>query len=402
MIHTRLLTAASALAAALAGPACAEDTQSVWRVFVGDHAAPRITAFDLADPDTRWTFDTKGQAKLYSAANGAAVVAVQSDDDQVNLIRSGVRLVSHGDHSDLSVSDPSAMDAVLTGPRPFHVVTHGGTTSIQYDKGGYAEFLSDAALAEGTVTPTRFPQARAHHGFALPFGDLFLSSVASDAPVEGDAAPPRLGLQAFAADGTAAGDLATCTGIHGEALSGAYLAAGCKEGVLTVREGEAPEFNLLPYPADWPEGTTGTLLGARAMQVFVGNYGADGVVVVDPEDEPHFKFVKLPFRRVDFVLDPAAPQFAYVLTEDGTLHRLNVLKAALEDGGRVTGPYPMDGHWNDPRPRLAVADGQILVTDPAAGMVHVVAGDTLKVTQDIAVGGTPYNLVAVGGSGMQH
>ncbi|WP_435170035.1 hypothetical protein [Falsirhodobacter sp. 1013] len=400
MIHTRLLTAASALATCLATPSLAED--AVWRVFIGDHDAPKITAFDLNAPDTRWTFDIKGQAKLYSAAGGAAVVAVQSDDDQVNLLNSGVRLVSHGDHSDLSLSDPLAMDAVLTGPRPFHVVAHGGTTSIQYDKGGYAEFLSDAALTDGTADPVRFPQGRAHHGFALPFGDVFLSSVASDAPVEGDAAPPRLGLQAFTAEGTAAGDLATCTGIHGEALSGAYLAAGCKEGVLTVREGDTPQFNLLPYPADWPEGTTGTLLGAQAMQVFVGNYGADGVVVVDPEDEPHFTFVKLPFRRVDFVLDPAKPQYAYVLTEDGTLHRLNVLKGTVEDGARVTGPYSMDGHWNDPRPRLAAAGGQILVTDPAEGMLHVVSGDTLKTTQDIPVEGAPYNLVVVGGSGMQH
>lgn len=402
MIKTRLLSA-SALALAIAAPAFADDTRTVWRVFIGDHDAPKITAFDLGDPDTRWSFDTKGQAKLYPVADGTTVVAVQSDDDQVNFVRSGVNLFSHGDHSDISVKEPAAFDQSLTGPRPFHVVAHGGSTAIEYDKGGYAEFLSNDGLQNGTLDVIKFPQARAHHGFVAEFGDVVLSTVASDAPVEGDAAPARVGLQAFDRDGTPVSDLATCTGIHGEAFSGAYLAAGCKEGVLTVREGEnGPDFNLLPYPADLPEGTTGTILGAQSMQVFLGNYGANGLVVIDPQDEPHFKYVELPFRRVDFTLDPAKPQFAYVLTEDGTLHRLNILSGKIDTSERVTAPYSMDGHWNDPRPRLAVAGSEVLVTDPAESVLRVIASDTLTETRSIPVEGVPYNLIAVGGTGLEH
>lgn len=395
MIRTPLL-AASALAM-FAMPALAEESRAVWRVFIGDHAAPKVTAFDLDDPETRWTFDTKGQTKLYSAAEGTTVVAVQSNDDQVNFIRSGVHLSSHGDHSDISVTEPAALEQVLTGPRPFHVVAHGGNTIINYDKGGYAEILPDDALHDGELAVTKFPQALPHHGFVAHMGDAVLSTVAA----EGDA--PRLGLQAFDAAGKPVGDLATCTGIHGEAFSGAYLVAGCKEGVLTARAGDtATEFAMLPYPAELTGATTGTLLGAHAMQIFLGNYGADGLVVIDPEDTPHFQHIALPFRRVDFILDPARPQLAYVLTEDGNLHRVNLLNAQIEDSARVTGPYSMDGDWNDPRPRLAVAGDRVLVTDPAEQALRVVAFDTLQVAQTVPVEGVPYNLVAIGGSGLTH
>ena len=52
-----------------------------------------------------------------------------------------------------------------------------------------------------------------------------------------------------AEDGTPTGDVETCTAIHGEAFSGAYLATGCKEGILTVKAGsDGPEFAMLEYP----------------------------------------------------------------------------------------------------------------------------------------------------------
>lgn len=403
MIHTRLLPTVSALALCLAAPAFADETRTVWRVFIGDHTDPKITAFDLDAPDTRWTFDTVGQSKFATAANGATIIAVQSDSDQVNVLRSGVDLSTHGDHSDLEVEDPSAIDTVLHGPRPFHVVSHDGVTTINYDEGGYAEMLSDDDLKAGEVAPVRFDQSFAHHGFVTPMGDVTLSTVTSGAAPEGGTAPTRLGLQAFDKDGRAVGDLAACSGIHGEAFSGAYLAAGCTEGVLTVREGDGgPAYSLLAYPEDLPEGKTGTLLGGRAMQVFLGNYGAAGLVVIDPEDEPHFKHIELPFRRVDFVLDPVKPQLAYVLTEDGSLHRVNMLSAKIEQSARITAPYSMDGHWNDARPRLAVAGDEVLVTDPVAHALHVIAADTLEEARSIPVNGTPFNIVAVGGTGLEH
>ncbi len=406
----RHLAGASALALTLAGAGFAQDHDhghedvTLYRVFVGDHEKGQVTAFDLAEPDHRWTFPTTGQVKLYSVAGGAVVAAVQSDADTVQFIRSGIPFHDHGDHRDIEVGDPAAIDASLTGPRPFHLVEHDGKVVLNYDQGGYAEILDGHTLAEGKAEPGRFPQARAHHGFVAPLGGNWLSTVASDEKVEGDASVPRLGLQAFDAEGNPAGDLATCTAIHGEAFSGAYLAAGCKEGVLTVKAGaNGPEYKLLPYPADLPQGvTTGTLLGSTGIQVFLGNYGPDGLVVVDPVDEPHYRHIKLPFRRVDFALDPAKPSPGYVRTEDGSLHRIDLLKAEIAASAKVTEPYSMDGHWNDPRPRIAMAGDEIVVTDPNAGLVRRIATEDLTERGTVPVEGKPYNIAVTGGSGVTH
>jgi zinc transport system substrate-binding protein len=138
------------------------------------------------------------------------------------------------------------------------------------------------------------------------------------------------------------------------------------------------------------------------VQAFLGNHGADGLVVVDPAEEPHMRRIALPFRRVDFVLDPARPMTGYVLTEDGTLHRIDMLAAEIAASARVTDAYSMDGHWNDPRPRLAMAGDAILMTDPRAGLLRVISAETLAETETIPVEGMPYNLTVTGGSGMTH
>lgn len=414
----KYLAGASALALITGGAALAQDHDhedvTLYRVFVGDHAAPRVTVIDIEGHDHEghghdhdeaetWTFDTTGQVKLFGVAGGAVVAAVQSDDDAVHFFTSGISFEDHGDHSDIEVTDPSAIETVLTGPRPFHLVDHGGSVIINYDRGGYAEIIDAHHLSHGEVEVTHFAQSEPHHGFVAPLGGHWLSTVAPAAPADGSAAP-RLGLQAFTIEGEPVGDLATCTAIHGEAFSGTYLAAGCREGVLTATAGaEGVVFNMLEYSADLPQGvTTGTLLGSTGIQVFLGNYGPNGLVVVDPVDAPHFRYIELPFRRVDFVLDPVRPADGYVLTEDGTLHRINLLEATITGSAKVTEAYSMDGHWNDPRPRIAMAGDDILMTDPNTGLLRVISAETLEEEDTIEIGGAPYNLTVVGGSGVNH
>ncbi|PTE21029.1 hypothetical protein C5F48_14310 [Cereibacter changlensis JA139] len=406
----RYLASASAMALMTNGPVFAQEHDhdhedvTLYRVFVGDHADAKVTAFDLTEPDRRWTFDTTGQSKLYAVDNGSAVVAVQSNDDAVHFFTSGISLHAHGDHADIEVTEPAAIDQSLTGPRPFHVIDHDGKVVINFDRGGYAEIIDGHELSHGELESTQLKQARAHHGYAAPIGDLWVTSVASDAPVEGDAAPSRVGLQAINADGAPAGDVATCTGIHGEAFSGAFLATGCDEGVLTVSDGsDGPIMKMLEYPDDLPTGeSTGTLLGSKSMQVFLGNYGAKGLVVIDPVDEPHFRYVELPFRRVDFVLDAANARFGYVLTEDGSLHQLDLLNAEVTKSAKITEPYSMDGDWNDPRPRLAMAGDEIVMSDPNAGLVRRISSESLEEVGTVEVEGQPYNIAVAGGSGVDH
>ncbi|WP_239521125.1 metallochaperone AztD [Pseudooceanicola aestuarii] len=404
MLRTRMAQGAVAmLALAAAQGALADEDRTAWRLFIADQADGTVTVVDRDTPDQRWSFDFAGPSRLYGSPSGQAVIAVQSDDDRVDFLSSGIALEGHGDHSDIAISDPAAMDAHLTGPRPFHVVTHGHETAINFDQGGYVSFLSEGPLQDGTLEVEEFAQNRAHHGFAAPLGNVIVSSVASEGEVAEGSAPPRVGIAAYDADGTLIGDVATCTDLHGEAFSGSYLLAGCKEGVIAVSEAdEGAEFTMLSYPEDFPEEKTGTLLGSAAMQIFLGDFGRESVVIIDPTTEPYFTRVELSFRRVDFVLDPAIPQFAYILTEDGTLHRLNMLSAEIEASARITQPYSMDGHWRDPRPRLAVAGDRIALTDPLQSLVRLVDPASLEETATIPVEGLPYNILAIGGSGLTH
>ncbi|SFQ67565.1 zinc transport system substrate-binding protein [Roseivivax halotolerans] len=403
MTKPRLAALAASAALISAAASAQEDSATLWRLFVADHESGQITALDLDAPENRWSFDVGGASRLYATASGQAVLAVQSDDDRVAFLESGIALEGHGDHRDIEISQPARIDGELTGPRPFHVVTHHGTSAINFDRGGYALFLSEDDILAGEFDGERFEQARAHHGFSVPHQGVVVSSVASEEETEGDALPGRVGLQLFDPDGSPASEMQTCTGLHGEAFSGSVMLAGCEEGTAMVHEdGGELALGLLPYPDDFPENKTGTLLGGSAVQIFVGDYGDNDLVVIDPATEPYFSRVEFPFRHVDFVLDPAKPQYAYVLTEDGTLHRLNILSRERTSQSSVTAPYSMDGHWRDPRPRLAVAGDEIVLTDPKESLVRVIDSESLEELRSIEVDGTPYNVLAIGGSGLVH
>lgn len=394
--------AASAASFAMTASADAENEKTVWRLFVADQADPTITAFDLGT-DAHWTFTLSGPARLHATPSGEGIVAVQSDNDAVHILKTGVALSQHGDHADIAISEPLKADAIIEGPRPFHVIAHNGHIAINFDRGGYASIYDEHDLLEGNLKGEVFKQNRAHHGFSVPMGDVIVSSVASDEPVEEGKLPPRVGIAAHTKDGEMIGEMQTCTDLHGEAFSGSFLATGCREGVAIAEEtAGGVRFAMLPYPAEFPKGKTGTLWGAKSVQMFLGTYDGQSLLVIDPAGKPHFTRVELPFRHVTMVLDPARPQHAFVLTEDGALHRFNMLRAEIEASANVTEPYSMDGHWRDPRPRLAMAGDNVVLTDPRASLVRVVDKANLEETTAIQVEGTPYNIIAVGGSGLAH
>ncbi|WP_223866097.1 metallochaperone AztD [Salipiger aestuarii] len=398
----KLSTALLGAVAAMATPAFADDEAVAWRLFVADHTSPTVSAIGLDDPEERWTFDLAGPAKLYSTADQALVIAVQSDNEQVDFLQSGLAIARHGDHADIELSEPGHL-GMIEGPRPFHVVNHSGSVAITFDRGGYASVLEESAVLEGDIAEQKVPMNVAHHGFVADMGDYFVSSIATEEPMEEGKAPPRIGIGSFAADGTPMGEVHICADLHGEAFSGSFLLAGCKEGVIAHDTTGGPDaFTMLPYPDNFPEDSTGFLLGAKAMQIFLGDYDGTSVVIVDPVTEPYFTRVELPFREVDFILDPVDPRMAYIFTEDGSLHRLNMLSAEIEQSAQITQPYSMDGHWRDPRPRMTLADDRLILTDPLEATLRVIDTQDLAEIETIAVEGIPYNVIAVGGSGLTH
>jgi len=386
-------------------PSFADEHKETWRLFVADHTQPVVRALDAANGNELSRFDLGGYAALSVSESGKTVFAVQGDKDTVQVIASGIALSDHGEHRDIEISDPKLLPGAITGKKPGHVVTHGDDVAIFYDRGGKLDLFQEGALLEGKGSAASIDTTAAHHGVAVPMGQHILVSVPNmTTEVKPDELPPRLGLRVVDREGKQVGDVATCTGLHGEASSARLVAFGCAEGVLVARPGglDGPKLEMLAYGSDLPEGKVSTLLGGRSMQFFLGNYGEDKVVLIDPDAAAPYRLVELPTRRVDFVLDPANVRNAYILTEDGKLHVLDVVSGEIVRSAGVTEPYSKDGHWRDPRPRLAVAGDRIAITDPRHSLVRMIDSDSLKETATIPVEGKPYAIVAVGGSGATH
>lgn len=403
------LTAAFTAIVLLAGCGARADedheTKEAWRLFVADHTQPIVRAIDFSDGKELGRYDVKGYAALTASASGQTVFATQSDHDIVHVIKTGIEFSDHGEHRDLDISDAALLPVTFEGKRPFHVVPHDDHAILFYDRGGKADIIDEETLLEGNAEIRTVDTTKPHHGVAVTMGRHVLVSVPNtDAVAKPDELPPRIGLRVIDEKGEQVGNVAKCTDLHGEATSARLVAVGCKEGILVARPGGigGPKLEMLPYPVDFPSGYTGTLLGGKAMQFFLGNYGEDKVVLIDPDAEQPYRLIELPTRRIDFLLDPAQPRIAYILTEDGDLHVLDVVKGEIVRKANVTAPYSKDGHWRDPRPRLAVADRKIAITDPHHSLVRVVDAESLKETRTIPVEGQPFSIVAVGGSGASH
>nr|WP_314261922.1 zinc metallochaperone AztD [uncultured Devosia sp.] len=383
-------------ATSLTLPALADDHASAWRLFIADHAAPTVTALDLETGDTLDTFTLAGPASLYTTDGG--VFAVQGSANQVAAIDSGIAVEDHGDHGDISIAAPALIEATLTGEKPAHFVEHGGKVALFHDGSGKVDlFSAHDWIHHGDVATTQLDSGTAHHGVAVPWGDYTLVSAAN----ADDEKKPRTGLNILDKAGNQVGDTHACVDLHGEATSGNLVIIGCGDGVLIASGSGEPNIEKLSYDG-LPDGKSTTFLGGVGMQYFLGNYGADRVAIIDPDEDTAFRLVDLPTRRVHFAVDPIRPKFAYIFTEDGKLNQLDVVSGEITQSLGVTEPYSMDGEWNLPRPRIAVAGDVVAVTDPNEGQVHLIDIASFTETRSLVVDGAPFNLVAVGGSGTVH
>ncbi|MER9048096.1 zinc metallochaperone AztD [Mesorhizobium sp. M0923] len=395
---------ASATAVALvlslsAGTAHAEDV-TAWRLFVTDREQPKVTVIDAVKGEVLDTFALKGPASLYRSTSGRTVFAVQGDAGSVTSISSGISFDDHGDHGDIDVEAPKLTGTEIAGEKPSHFVEHDGVFAAFFDGEGVGRIISEKAALEGKSEFREVKTAAPQHGVAVAYGSHVLLSVPNKE--KPDELP--VGIGTVDATGNQVDETAACPDLHGEASSGNILAFACATGLLVVTHGDgAPEIQHLPYADSLPDGKSTTLIGGRGLQYFLGNYGPDKVVLIDPTAKSDaFRLIELPTRRVHFAVDPIRAKFAYVFTEDGQLHQLDVVSGTITQSLKLTGPYSMEGHWNDPRPRVAVAGDKVVVTDPLKGVLHLVDAATFAKAGEIAVEGKPYNIVAVGGSGKVH
>lgn len=373
---------------------------TAWRLFISDHADPKVTVVDAVDGGKLDTFQIEGPASLHRSESGRTVFAVQGSAGVVTGIASGISFEDHGEHGDIDVEAPKLAGVEITGKKPSHFVEHDGDFAAFFDGEGVARIISEKAVLEGKSDFREVKTDAPQHGAAVAYGShVLLSEPNREKP---DELP--VGIRVADEAGAPIGGIHACPDLHGEASSGNILAFACATGLLVVSHGDGtPAIRHLPYADSLPDGKTTTLIGGRGLQYLLGNYGADKVVLIDPTVESDaFRLISLPTRRVHFAVDPVRAKFAYVFTEDGQLHQLDVVRGEIANSLRLTAPYSMDGHWSDPRPRVAVAGDRIVVTDPLQGKLHLVDAASFAKAGEIAVDGKPFNIVAVGGSGQVH
>lgn len=369
---------------------------SAWRAFVSDQATGTVSVLDLDAATVLERFTLEAPANLYTSASGTHVFAVQGDANIVQAIATGIEIDDHGDHGDIEISDPALLDVSVTGERPVHFVEHRGQIALFFDGEGTAKIVDETSFGDDAVRVV--DSGAPHHGVAASYGNHILITE----PHPEDPSNLPVGVNVLDGQDAKIGETYPCPGLHGEANSGNLLAIACDTGLLLVTDSaDGPHISHLPYGEDLPDGKVSTLSGGVGIQYFLGNYGADRVVIVDPAG-PDFTLVDLPTRRVHFAVDPSRPQYTYIFTEDGNLHRLHILTGEIEETLSLTEPYSMDGHWSDPRPRVAVAGDEILVTDPIQSRVLRIDAETFATTDVIDVEGLPFNIVVAGGSGVAH
>jgi hypothetical protein len=397
--HLPVFLSLAITASLLAVPALAEG-KTAWRLFVSDQAAPVVRALDARSGEVEETFQLKAPASLSRSDSGRLVFANERDAGQFSVISSGISIDDHGDHGDLKVEKPALLDLKLAGTKPSHFVDHHGRIALFFDGDGVVKIVRESDVLDEKADIREIKAASPHHGVAVAYGDNVI--VSEPHPTDPVKELP-VGVRIAGADNNIAGELYDCPGLHGEAASGSIVAIACKSGLLLVRSGnDGPEIEYLDYAKSLPEGKSSTLAGGKGLQYFLGNYGPQAVVLIDPADKDGFRLIELPSRRVHFAVDSVRPRFAYVFTEDGQLHQLDVITGKIEKSLTLTEPYSMDGHWNLPRPRIAIAGDDIVVSDPLQSRLHVVNAASFEKVRDIPVEGTPYNVVAVGGSGEVH
>jgi hypothetical protein len=252
------------IAALAAGPVIADEV-SFWRAFIADHGEGKVSVVDLDAGAVSHSFEIAGPASLYTTNSGKGVFAVQGGANVVTGFSSGIEIDDHGDHGDIEISDPVALEGSVAGERPVHFVEHHGVIALFFDGEGTTKIVNESNF--GTVL-REVDSGAPHHGVAAAFGDYVLISE----PHPEDPSNLPIGIKVIGPDGAQVGDLHECPDLHGEASSGNILGIACATGLLLVTDSaEGPRFSHLPYSASLPEGKSTTILGGTGVQYFLGN-----------------------------------------------------------------------------------------------------------------------------------
>jgi hypothetical protein len=358
-----------------------------------------IRIVDLQDGTEKGSYSVASAARLHVGANQRYVYLVQNVAGRVNVVDTGIGIDGHGDHMDIFVRAPRLLDSYLEGSKPVHFNRGGGRIAVFFDGDGSAQIIREREFVQGKLgSLRRIGAGGAHHGVAKPFDAVV--ALTRPSKVADQTLPDSIGVLDVNGRVVAEG---TCTRLHGEvALGGDMMAFGCADGLrLFERKGVRIATRRLSYPEALPAARmVRNMAAASGMRLILADFGPDGMVVIDPTGVGEFQYIQLPARRMSFELHADPGTHGYAMLEDGRLLRIDTVNGRISDEARATGRYSMESGVL--RPRIAVVGPFVVVTDPAAGEVSVRDAETLAEIRRLKLGGAPFDVVAVGGSGTRH
>ena len=382
------------------------------RIVVTDAVSPYASVIELgSDLVVQGAFEVAApNARVYSALGGryAFVLArgPEDADDRIHVFDGGIYTVPHGDHEDL-ITGPLTRLLDIAEERPIHFNATDEWVAVFSDARGLVFLFNadDLGTNLGAYEPIVLDSGPQHGAAIAVDGDLFIVSTKNpDFPENSDDSLP-VGVEVRDLDDNVVYDASNsaCPGLHGEAHNTAGTLFGCIGGVLLLQQ-DGADFShvFIPNPEGMREDArVGSVYGhAEADTFFVTasyrgdqGWGQDGLWLLDPVTG---SFTRVMDESATVSFGPEGERF-FVFSADGVLQVLDpdtgeVLSSTadlLEPGG-------------EGRPAMTFLGEDILITDPAAGLVKRVSLDTLSTVAQWEVGGTPASVAYVGTGGAAH
>ncbi len=356
-------------------------------------------AFEVAAPDGR-VYSALGDRYAFVVARGP-----EDADDRIHVFDGGVYSVPHGDHEDL-VTGPLTRLLDIAEERPIHYTANEEWVVVFSDARGWVFlFGEDGLKSDGAAYQPVVLDSGPQHGAAIAVeGDKFIVSTKNpDYPENSDDSLP-VGVEVRDLDDNVVYDESnrSCPGLHGESHGAAGVLFGCIGGVLLLQQdGDQFSHVFFPNPEEMLENArVGSVYGHHEAATFFASasyrgeqgFAQDGLWHIDPATGA---FTRVMDESSTVAFGPEGER-VYVFSADGVLHVLD------SDTGELVTKAALLGPGADRPPAMIFVGHDLVITDPANGLVKRVSLETFSTVDVWEVGGAPASLAFVGVGGDSH
>ena len=316
----------------------------------------------------------------------------------------------HGDHSHSYTTPPQLTDHVYAAQKPGHVVNNAGRTLLFSDGDGMIQEFNNETLTAGTqdaqldlpAEPDGTVALTPHHGVAVALegGGMVHTEGTED---------ERSSIVAVNAEGKETARIDTCPGVHGEAVtSNGAITFGCEDGVVIYQD---RKFTKIASPDDY--GRMGNQAGSEHSPIVLADYKVDpdaelerptriALIDTDKANDDAISLVDVEASYSFRSLGRGPRGEALVLGTDGNLRIIDPKTGQITKSIHVTDSWEEPSEWQQPRPTLFTQGEKAFITEPGAGVLHVVdinSGDinSSEVEKSVNVGKNFNEITGIGG-----